>query len=41
MAYETGHRSGPRAIAAYVAAICVAIILSFLVRACVITDHVL
>ena len=41
MSYETDHRSRTRAIAAYGAVICVAILLGLLVRARVIAKHFL
>lgn len=41
MAYQTDNRSRTRAIAVYGAVICVAIVLGLLVRAGVITDHIL
>lgn len=41
MSYQTDHRSRTRAIAVYVALLCVGAALSFLVRLGVITDHIL
>jgi hypothetical protein len=41
MSYQADTRSRTRAVAVYGAVICVAIILGLLVRAGVITDHIL
>ncbi|MES3153750.1 hypothetical protein [Sphingomonas faeni] len=41
MRYETDHRSRTRAIAVYGAIVCVGAALGFLVRAGVITEHIL
>jgi hypothetical protein len=41
MSYQTDSRSRTRAIAVYGAVICVATVLGLLVRAGVITDHIL
>lgn len=41
MSYKTDHRSRARATAVYGAVICVGAVLGLLVRAGVITDHVL
>jgi len=41
MSYETDYRSRTRAIAVYGAILCIGAALGFLVRAGVITDHIL
>ncbi len=41
MSYETDYRSRTRAIAVYGAIVCIGAALGFLVRAGVITDHIL
>jgi len=41
MSYKTDHRSRTRAIAVYGVIVCIGAALGFLVRAGVITDHIL